>query len=92
MKITTNIAQIVKAPKTDQKCFSTTTKNTGSSQRETLEEIIINLATLADAKEIHIRQSTRGGFFYEVQAPGFSGFQSASNTILELSRKLSHRA
>ena len=87
-----NIARIIEAPKIDQKWFSTTTKNTDLSQRETLEEIIINLATLAYAKEIYIRQNARGSFFYEVQAPGFSGFQSASNTILDLSRKLSHRA
>lgn len=80
--------KIVHAPELGQKWFGTTTKNTSLSQRETLEEIIINLATLLGIKEIYKAENARGSFFYEVQAPGFSCYQSASNTILELSRAL----
>ena len=84
-------AQIVKAPPTQQGWFGTTTKNTDLSQRETLEEIIVNLATILGAKTIYKQAGSRGAYFYEVQAPGFI-FQSASNTILELSRRLSKNA
>lgn len=84
-------AKIVPRPETNTGNIPTTTTNTHVSQRETLEEIIINLATIIGAKNIYKTQSARGGYFYEVQAPGFSCFQSASNTILELSRKLSKR-
>ena len=82
-------AQIVKAPSTKQGWFTTTTKNTDLSQRETLEEVIVNLASFLGAKTIYKRTGSRGGVFYEVQAAGFGSFQSASNTILELSRRLS---
>jgi len=85
-------AQIVKAPPTQQGWFGTTTKNTDLSQRETLEEIMVNLATLLGAKTIHKQLGSRGGYFYEVQAQGFTCFQSASNTILELSRRLLQKA
>jgi hypothetical protein len=57
-----------------------------------LEEIMLNLATLAGAKVIHKVASARSGYFYEVQGPGFGSYQSASNTILELSRFLCRRA
>lgn len=83
--------KIVQAPESDRKWFGTTTKNTNLSQRETLEEIIINLSSLLGAKEIHKTENARGSFFYEVQAPGFSCYQSASNTILELSRALASK-
>lgn len=85
-------AQIIKAPTTNQGWFGATTKNTDLSQRDTLEEIIINLATALEIKNVHKRQNSRGSYFYEVQASGFTGFQSASNTILALSRRLSHQA
>lgn len=49
---------------------------------------MINLGTLLKIEVIHVQHSARGGRFYEPQAPGFSAFQSASNTILEMSRKL----
>lgn len=82
-------AQIVKAPSTTEKWFSTTTKNTNLSQRETLEEIMINLATLFGVNTIYKQINSRGTYFYQVQNPHFGSFQSASNTILELSRALS---
>lgn len=83
--------KIVHVPETEQNWFGTTTKNTNLSQRETLEEIIINLSSLIGAKEIHKAENARGSFFYEVQAPGFSCYQSASNTILETSRVLASK-
>ncbi|WP_148925152.1 hypothetical protein [Stutzerimonas stutzeri] len=79
-------AQIKPRPKSDRDNFTATIKNTDLSQRETLEEIIINMATAIGAKEIYKQQSSRGTYFYEVQAPGCSCYQSATNTILELSR------
>ena len=84
--------QIIKAPTTNQGCFSTTIKNTEMSQRETLEEIIVNLASVLEIKKVYKHQNSRGNYFYEIQSFGFSGFQSASNTILSLSRRLSHKA
>lgn len=81
-------AKIIQAPKSSKGWFGTTTKNTDLSQRETLEEIMINLATTLGVKEIHKQQNSRGAYFYEVQSNGFSCFQSASNTILELSREI----
>ena len=82
------LAKIVKAPPTGRGYFVTTTKNTAISQRETLEEVIVNLATALGAEIVHKQLGSRGAYFYEVQESGFSGFQSASNTILELSRRL----
>ncbi len=79
-------AKIVPAPLNNRGFFSTTIKNTDLSQRETLEEIIVNLSTILGAKEIYKQQNSGGSWFYEVQTPGFKCFQSASNTILELSR------
>ncbi|MBR8165589.1 hypothetical protein KDW98_31110 [Burkholderia vietnamiensis] len=68
--------------------FVTTTKNTSQSQRDTLEEIIRNLAPLVGADTVHRRTGSRGGVFYQVQAKGFGAYESASNTILSLSRAL----
>lgn len=82
-------AKIISAPSSQGGGIPTTVKNTGMSQRASLEEIIINLASCLGAKEIYKSESARGSYFYEVQAPGLSGFQSATNTILELSRLLS---
>ena len=69
------MAKIVDRPKDGNRRFTTTTKNT-------------DLASCVGATEVYRAQSARGGYFYEVQAPGFICFQSATNTILELSRKL----
>lgn len=81
-------AKIISAPTNGDRTFLTTIKNTSISQRETLEEVIINLASALKIEVIHTNRNSRGSYFYEVQAKGFAGFQSASNTILELSRKL----
>jgi hypothetical protein len=80
-------AKIVQPPRGDSG-FSATTKNTDLNQRETLEEALLNLATLAGSEVVHKRQNARGTFFYEVQGRGFPSYQSATNTILELSRIL----
>ena len=85
------VAKIVRPPREESGVFSTTTKNTHLSQRETLEQALVNLATLADASVIHRLHNSRGSTFYEVQGVGASGYQSASNTILELSRVLCAR-
>lgn len=53
---------------------------------------MINLATMIGAENIHKAESARGSYFYEIQSPGFSGFQSATNTILELSRQLASKS
>lgn len=68
--------------------IGTTTKHTNIPQRKTLEEAMINLATCLGVKTIHKQQSARGAYFYEPQALSAMSYQSASNTILELSRKL----
>ncbi|WFC41715.1 hypothetical protein [Pseudoxanthomonas sp. SE1] len=82
------LTEIIKAPPSANRCFHTTTKNTAISQRKTLEEAIVNLATALGSRVIYKQLSSRGTYFYEVQGVGLSGFQSASNTILELSRML----
>lgn len=82
------MAKIVDRPANGSRNFLTTTKNTDVSQRQALEEIICNLASCVGASEVYKAQGSRGGIYYEIQAPGFLGFQSATNTILELSRKL----
>jgi hypothetical protein len=81
-------AKIIKAPPSSNGYFHTTTKNTAISQRKTLEEVIVNLATALGATIIHRQLSSRGAYFYEVQGIDASSYQSASNTILELSRRL----
>jgi len=82
-------AKIVSAPSGQ---FWTTTKNTSLSQRETLENTLVTLAALVGAKVVYKQMDSRYGIFYEVQAPGFSGFQSATNTIYELSQHLARVA
>ncbi|MDO8787458.1 MAG: hypothetical protein Q7J42_05250 [Sulfuritalea sp.] len=75
--------------------FDTTTKNTSLSQRETLEEVMMNLATYLHVLEIKTLTSSRGAIFYSLRMPQQSfdmSYQSASNTILELSRALVKRA
>lgn len=78
-------AKIVKAPLDGTGWFASTTKNTSISQRETLEQIIINLSSLLGAEEIYKRENSRGNTFYAVQLAGFSCYQSATNVILDLS-------
>ena len=84
------LCKIVKAPSSNRGYFVTTTKNTLIPQRTTLEEIIINLASALGIEIIHKQESSRNAYFYEVQGKGFGGYQSATNTILELSRKLAN--
>ncbi|WP_186083620.1 hypothetical protein [Burkholderia gladioli] len=75
------------------KGFITTTRNTGLSQRETLEETIVNLATLLGFKQIGWKKGARGGTFYKVMDEGtHQAYQSASNCILDLSRLLVKQA
>jgi hypothetical protein len=64
----------------------TVTSNTGLSQRETLETIILNLAYLLDISEIYKRTSARGSEFYCAGKRG--SYQSATNTILDMSKWL----
>jgi hypothetical protein len=68
--------------------FWTSTKNTSLSQRETLEKTLVTLAALVGAKVVYRQMDSRYGIFYEVQAPGFSGYQSATNIIYELTQHL----
>lgn len=81
-------AKIVQAPASERGYFVTTTKNTSASQRKKLEEVMINLASSLKIKLIYKQRGSQGSYFYEVQDSGSSGFQSALNTILDLSRKL----
>ncbi|WP_212625103.1 hypothetical protein [Pseudomonas sp. PP3] len=84
--------KIIEAPKPSCGFYGATTKNTGLNQRETLEEIMINLATSLGIKVIHKALTARDSYIYEAQHPGFGSFQSASNTILELSRALAKKS
>lgn len=77
----------MKAPLDGTSCFASTTKNAGISQRETLEQIIINLSSVVGAKEIYKRENSRGSTFYEVQLAGFTCYQNATNLILDLSNR-----
>lgn len=83
--------KIITAPRPGSGSYSATIKNTGLSQRETLEETMINLATSLGIKVIHKALTARDSYIYEVQHLGFGSFQSASNTILELSRAVAKR-
>ena len=78
-------ARIVQAT-SGGRSFSTTTKNTGISQRETLEAIILNLAAYLGIEEVFKITSARGADFYAPNTSGSPTYQSATNTILELSR------
>lgn len=64
----------------------TSTANTGLSQRETLEAIILNLASALEISEVSKCMSARGSEFYRAGPSG--NFQRASNTILEVSKRL----
>ena len=82
------MATIVRPHLQPGEVFSTCTKNTDIPERKKLEKVIVNLATLANATVVNKLQGSRGAYFYEVQSPGFDSYQSATNTILELSRTL----
>lgn len=64
----------------------TSTANTGMGQRETLEAIILNLASALEISEVSKCMSARGSEFYRAGSTG--NFQSASNTILDMSKRL----
>lgn len=83
-------ARIVRAT-SDGRTFSTSTKSTGMSQRETLEEIMLNLADHLGIEEILKRPSARGSDFYCPNAGGAAIYQSATNTILKMSQMLLKR-
>ncbi len=67
--------------------FSTSTKHTGLSQRDSLETIISNLCDHLGIKKVYKKYGARGGTFY---CPDNERgvYQSATNTILGLSAKL----
>lgn len=64
----------------------TSTKNTGIGQRETLEAIMLNLASALEISEVSKCMSARGAEFYRAGPTG--SFQSATNTIFEMSKRL----
>ena len=66
--------------------FTTSIANTGLSQRETLEAIILNLAYLLEIREVSKQTNARGLEFYRAGDTGL--YQSATNTILDMSKKL----
>jgi hypothetical protein len=85
--------KIVRAPTPQNGVYGGTIKNTGLDQRATLEEIMVNLATALGIKEIYKADTARGSTIYEPQGKSFFySYQSASNTILELSRDVAKRA
>lgn len=85
--------KIVQAPKPQCGFYGATIKNTGIDQRSTLEEIMVNLATTLGMKVIYKALTARDSYIYEPQGKGFYySYQSASNTILDLSRDIAKRA
>lgn len=87
-----NMARIVQAPITDP--FVSTVANTELSQRDTLEEVIVNLATVLGIGLVYKRRDKRLSTFYRPVSNDrircFS-YQSASNTILSLSREIADK-
>ena len=83
-------ARIVRAA-SNGRTFSTSTKNTGMSQRETLEAIMLNLADHLGIDEILKITSARGSDFYCPNTGGAAIYQSATNTILEMSQMVLKR-
>lgn len=77
-------------PLTTGSSFVTSTKNTGMSQRETLEAIILNLSEALDISEVLKVTSARGAEFYRPSLGGMS-FQSATNTIFDLSKMVQNK-
>ena len=83
-------ARIVRTT-SDGQTFSTSTKNTSMSQRETLEAIMLNLADHLGIEEILKLTSARGSDFYCPKTGGVAIYQSATNTILEMSQMVLKR-
>lgn len=71
--------------KLNTKYIPTSTKNTDMDQRSTLEAIILNLATVLNVETISTVMSARGNIFYCTTPNENHGYQSATNTILDLS-------
>jgi hypothetical protein len=65
--------------------YGATTANTGMSQRDKLEETMRNLATVLGAKVVRKACIQDGSYIYAI---GSDSYQSASNLILDLSRKI----
>lgn len=86
-------AKIVKAPIPQCGFYGATIKNTRLDQRSTLEETMINLATALGVPLIYKALTGRDSYIYEPQGKGYYySYQSASNTILELSRDVALKA
>ena len=81
-----NVKPKIVRPENVGRMIPTVTSNTGLSQRETLEAIMLNLAYLLDTGEIYKQTSARGAEFYCVGKRG--SYQSATNTILDMSKQL----
>jgi hypothetical protein len=65
--------------------YGATNENTRISQRDKLEETMVNLATFLGAKVVKRGTILDGSYIYSVNS---DPYQSASNTILHLSRKV----
>ncbi len=65
--------------------YHATTKNTHIRQRDKLEETMVNLATFLGAKVVKRGTIQDGSYIYSVDG---DSYQSASNTILQLSRRV----
>lgn len=85
-------AKLVYASLSSGGYFITTTANTSLSQRASLEETLLNLATALSAEVVETQKNARGAQFYRVEGAGLTAFQSATNTILTLSQILANRA
>jgi len=68
--------------------FDGTRENRHLSQREKLEEAILNMATALGESQVE-RASAQSGMIYRVRP---DSFQSASNTIVSLSRRLMQKS
>jgi hypothetical protein len=68
-----------------QDIYFATTENTHILQRDKLEETLVNLATFLGAKAVKRARVRDGSYKYSVNA---DSYQSASNTILHLSRRV----
>ena len=80
------------APSSPGEIFLTSTNHTDLSQRETLERTIINLGTCLGADVVYKKYGARGETYYALGDAPFCHYQSASNTILEMSEKLLDRS
>jgi len=78
-------ATIVRTTPNPQNIYGATTENTHLSLREKLEETMLNLATHLGGRIVHKALIRDGSYIYAVDD---ESFQSASNTILSLSRRL----